>query len=35
MIEIMKDIATTHDFEIEKIEVVDDHVHLMVTFKPK
>lgn len=35
MISIMKDISKKHDFEIEQIEVVNDHVHLMVTFKPK
>lgn len=35
MISIMKEIANLHDFEIEQIEVVDDHVHLRVTFKPK
>ena len=35
MISIMKGISKTHDFEIEQIEVVEDHIHLMVTFKPK
>ena len=35
MISIMKEISKNHDFEIEQIEVIKDHVHLMVTFKPK
>ncbi len=35
MVLIMNDIANKHDFEIKQIEVVNDHVHLMVTFKPK
>ena len=35
MISIMKEMSNTHDFDIEDIEVVDDHVHLMITFKPK
>lgn len=35
MIEIMKEISLVHDFEIEHIEVADDHVRLVVTFKPK
>ena len=35
MISMMKDTAQTHDFDIEQIEVVDDYVHLMVSFKPK
>ena len=35
MISMMKDTAQIHDFDIEQIEVVDDYVHLMVSFKPK
>lgn len=35
MISMMKDTAQTHDFDIEQIEVVDDYVHLMGSFKPK
>ena len=35
MISMMKDTVQTHDFDIEQIEVVDDHIHLMVSFKPK
>ena len=35
MVDIMNGIASKHDFNIEHIEVVDDHVHLMVSFKPK
>lgn len=31
----MEGVSRKHDFEIEQIEVVDDHLHLMVTFKPK
>ena len=35
MVNIMREISKAHDFAIEQIEVVDDHTHLMVTFKPK
>ncbi len=35
MILIMKEVSKNHDFKIEQIEVVSDHAHLMVTFKPK
>ncbi len=35
MISIMKEISKNHDFEIEQIEVREDHVHVRVTFKPK
>ena len=35
MISMTKDTAQTHDFDIEQIEEVDDHVHLMVSFQPK
>ena len=32
---IMQKVADEQDFVIENMEVADDHVHLMVTFKPK
>ena len=32
---IMQKVAEEQDFVIENMEVADDHVHLMVTFKPK
>lgn len=32
---IMMAISLEQDFDIEKIEIMPDHVHLMVTFKPK
>ena len=32
---IMQKVADEQDFVIENMEVADDHVHLMVAFKPK
>lgn len=35
MKDIMIQISKEQDFEVESIEIMPDHVHLMVTFKPK
>ena len=30
-----KEIAMSHDFEIEELEIVEDHVHVFLGFPPK
>ena len=33
--EIFKEIAVTHDFEIDTLEVAEDHVHIFLSFPPR
>lgn len=35
MKDILRYIADLHDITIEKMEVVPDHVHMLISFKPK
>ncbi|MBT4513405.1 MAG: IS200/IS605 family transposase [Chloroflexi bacterium] len=33
--ELLEDIAKNHEFEIDEMEVVDDHVHIFLSFPPR
>ena len=33
--EVFEEIATNHEFEIDEMEVVDDHVHIFLSFPPR
>jgi len=33
--EVFEEIATNHEFEIDEMEIVDDHVHIFLSFPPR